>query len=109
MNAPTLTSEENITAHLKMIRQIAWKLHYQTNFDQEDLFSEGCLLYLLKKDKFIKRLGNKFTTFIYKAVYNGLLDYIRNNSKVVLSLPEDEVVPLYTKHIVRDKFVHGTF
>ena len=99
-----LVNQSELTEHLKIIRKISWNLHIQTGFDQEDLFSEGCLQYLLKRKKLSEKSEVKFTTFLWLAIHRLLLNYVRDNSKVVLEIPEAEFLPSYKKHRITDKF-----
>ena len=96
-----------LTIQLKVLRQMAWKLHTQSGHDLEDLFSEACLQYLLLRPKFNPDKGVKFTTFIWNAVWNALIDYLRTESRIVLITDLDE--PMWIKHQLRDKFVLGSF
>ena len=76
--------ESVLTEHLKVLRKMSWQLHTQSGHDVEDLFSEACLQYLLLRPRFKPGNGVKFTTFIWKAVRNALIDYLRKQSKTVL-------------------------
>ena len=99
-----LVNQNQLTEHLQIIRKVSWNLHLQTGYDQEDLFSEGCLQYLLKRKKFDEKREIKFTTFIWTTIHRLLLNYIRDNSKVVLEVQEAEYLPSYKKHQIVDKF-----
>lgn len=97
-----------LTEHLKLIHQISWDLHLQTKHDLEDLFSEGCLQYLLKRRRFDDSKGTKFSSFIWIAIRNSLLDYIRISAKTVLIIQDKEVVPT-KKYLILDVFQHKSF
>jgi len=103
-----LVNQNDLTEHLKIIRKISWNLHLQTGHDQEDLFSEGCLQYLLKWKKFDEKRGIKFSTFLWSAIYRTLLNYIRDCSKIVLEVQEKEIIPS-KKNSLKDAFACKSF
>lgn len=96
-----------LTEHLKVLRKMCWQLHTQSGHDVEDLFSEACLQYLLLRPRFNPDNGVKFTTFIWNAVRNALIDYLRKQSKVVLFF--EDGIPERTKVPVIDRFVDDAY
>jgi len=113
----TLIHKETNDEHLKIIRQVAWKLHQRYNLDVEDLYSEGTLQYLLKKDKIIAKENVKFRTCLWIVVWNSLLDYIKMEMKVrftdsiddFLDLVEYPDPPVNKKHPLKESFLYGCF
>lgn len=109
--------EPALTDHLRIIYKIAWGLHKSTGHDLEDLFSEGCLQYLVKQREFDRAREVRFTSFIWTSVRNMLLNYIRDNDKLVLVefpdylyyLEEFPVGAQYQKHRLKDVFEHKAF
>ena len=98
-----------LNEHLKLVHKIAWQLHEQTGYDLDDLFSEGCLQYLLKKESYKPSKNTKLTTYLWVALRNKLLDYIRDSSKVVLVMEEELMDLFHPKPPVRDVFEHHAF
>lgn len=103
MNLP-FDNESLLTEHLKIIRRMTWQLSTQTGYDMEDLFSEACLQYLLLRVQFDPGKGIKFSTFIWKAVRNMLLNYIAKESKTVLII-EDDDPPDRIKRPLQERFI----
>jgi len=103
--------------HLRLIRKVAINMHKLTGYDSEDLYSEGCLLYLLKMDRYRQEDPAKLSTFIWHVVWNGLINYIKHQTKVsYVSLPDtvlDEVVSFigfrHTKHRIMEHFVCNAY
>ena len=115
-----LVNNSDLNEHLQLIHEIAWKMHAKSGHDPEDLFSEGCLQYLLKKEKFIDSKGTKATTFIWKVVWNALINYIKMQTKVpfthstdILNNMSDYPIEVpHTKQINRfylDKFQYAAY
>ena len=113
----TLIHKETNDEHLQIIRQVAVKLHKKYNLDVEDLYSEGTLQYLLKKDKIVAKENAKFNTCLWIVVWNSLLDYIRMEMRVrfvmsidtFLDMEEYPDTPRYTKHPLKESFLYGCF
>jgi len=103
--------------HLKIIHQIAWDMSLKFNYDVEDLFSEGCLQYLLKREEYDESKGSKFTTYIWITIRNALADYIKFQTKLRFTDPVDCLVNLiempvstiYRKHQVTEVFANQAF
>jgi DNA-directed RNA polymerase specialized sigma subunit len=86
---------------------MSWQLHTQSGHDVEDLFSEACLQYLLLRPRFNPNNGTKFTTFIWGAVRNALLNYLNKQSKTVLFLEGE--IPARKKQPIHDHFLNDVF
>ena len=103
--------------HLKVIRQVAWRLHSTSGHDLEDLFSEGCLQYLLHRHTFKSTKNTKTTTYIWCIVKNSLLNYLKHQPDLVLTETSDYLESLARDFLgnnrenrtVRDKFLDNTF
>jgi len=103
--------------HLKIIHQVAWMLHSTSGYDLEDLFSEGCLQYLLRRGKFNPEFDTKATTFIYNAVKNALINYMEKlphfiftDSEVLLhKLTQTFIGTSCDNHRVREKFLYNAY
>ena len=78
----TFVNPNDLAGHLKMIRKIAWNMHLETNHDPEDLFSEGCLHYLLLQSSYDPDRGAKVTSMLWTAIRNRLRNYLRNTEKI---------------------------
>jgi len=92
------TDEAILAEHLQLIHKIAWNMHHLYGCDTDDLFSEGCLQYLLKRDKFNSKSKVKLTTFVWGIVWNALIDYIKLQSKLAFPNPVNALddLPEYT-------------
>ena len=95
--------DSDLTEHLRILRQMSWKLHTLSGHDVEDLFSEACLQYLLLRTKYDPGKEAKFTTFIWRVVWHALVDYLRDETKVILSL--DQEPPSRNKPVIRETFM----
>jgi len=98
-----------LAEHLLLVHKVAWEVYLKTGYDPDDLYSEGCLQYLVKRPYFNPGEGAKFTTFIWTAVQRSLQHYVRDRSKTVLHIDENDCVPLYKKHTIKDVFQHNCF
>jgi hypothetical protein len=63
--------------HLEMIRAITWSLYRTTGFDQQELFSQGCLIYCEAYMDYDPKKKAKLSTYVYRRVLNELIHYIR--------------------------------
>ena len=77
--------------HLLLIRKIAHTSHSIYGWDEEDLFSEGCLAYCLIRTKYDPLKGFRKTTFFWKSIARHLQHYIAKNQKVIC--PITDMVP----------------
>jgi len=113
----TVTHKETSNEHLQIIRQVAWQLHLRYNLDVNDLYSEGALQYLLKKDKYVKKENAKFSTYLWLVIKNSLINYIKDQVKVQCVVPIEDIVdlseypptPAYKKYPLKETFICGCF
>jgi len=113
----TLIHKETNDEHLQIIRQVAFKLHQRYNLDVEDLYSEGTLQYLLKKDKIVVKENAKFNTCLWIVVWNSLLNYIKKEMQVRFVIPIEDIIdlseypptPKYKKYTLKESFIGGCF
>ena len=68
--------------HLKIVRRLAIALHKKSGYDLEDLYSEGCLQYLIKLQKFDETRNAHINTFITVTLWHGLRKYIQEQKKI---------------------------
>ena len=104
-----VNSNQNIQDHLRMIQKIAWNLSEHSNHEYEDLFSEGCLQYLLVSQGYDPRKGVKFETFVWTAVRNRLIDYLRKSSHFVSQVNGPEIIPIQNKQTLHEVFTLNSF
>ena len=115
-----LVDEPDLHEHLLLIHRIAWKLHILHGYDADDLFCEGCLQYLLKREKYTDSIGIKITTFLWNVIWNELLNYIKfqtkipsgNSTDILKNMSEYPIEIHSTKrmnHFYRDKFQHTAY
>lgn len=117
MNEILVNDGPILNDHLKIIRSVSWILHKSSGYDLEDLFSEGCLQYLLKRNKFCSTNNTKATTFIWCVVKNSLLDYLKAqpsfisavSSEFMESLARDFLGTSCDNHRVREKFLENAY
>lgn len=110
-------SSQQLAEHLKLIHQIAWTIHTKSGYDVDDLFSEGCLQYLLKRNRYRDDSGTKYTTFIWEVVWRSLLDYLKGQPRLhhvdinddLLITTDSMIGTNYTKHQVKDIFYQKSF
>ena len=84
--------EPVLNAHLKIIYDIASYMHHKYNYDLDDLFSEGCLQYLLKMEKYQAGRGAKVPTYLWVAIRRELMNYIKFQTKLNFTVPIDDLV-----------------
>ena len=68
--------------HLKIVRRLAIALHKKSGYDLEDLYSEGCLQYLIKLQKFDAARKAHINTFLTVSLWNALRTYISEQKKI---------------------------
>ena len=106
-----------LNSHLKIIHQVAWMLHSTSGYDREDLFSEGCLQYLLRRQSFSDEHGTKLTTHIWNIVKNSLLDYLEKQPYLIHissyefmeELASNFLGTTCDSHRVREKFLCNAY
>jgi RNA polymerase sigma factor (sigma-70 family) len=59
-----------------LVRKIAWSFHRTTGWDYDDLYQQGCVLYLEAMSRYDPSSGTKFTTFAWIHMRNQLSDYV---------------------------------
>ena len=107
----------SINDHLTIIHKIAWNLHNVSGYDTEDLYSEGCLSYLLNRDKFDSSKNVRFSTFLWTQVTNSLRDYLRKQPRVIFVEPDSTIENStenflgtnHVKHRVTEKFLYNAY
>ena len=68
----------NYRTYKNLIRKHAWRLSKKYNYDFDELYSEGCLIFTQTIKKYNEQKA-KFSTYLYKSLYFGLRDYIKKN------------------------------
>ena len=88
-----------LSNNLGLVRKLAWSFHNSTSIDPEELYMQGCVIGLQAERRYDPERGIAFSTFIYTAIRNELIDYINRERKwydhnlplMVLSIEEDEM------------------
>ena len=75
-----ITPPHKVEDYLDMIRSLAWSFHRNSKIEYNDLFSEGCLRYCETSKQYDPEKG-KFGTYIYRAVANRMIDYVKQEQK----------------------------
>ncbi len=60
----------------KMIYKMAWKFHWNTGLDWDDLFAQGNLIYCDAVNKWDPKGGAKFSAYLYRRLHQYLLNYV---------------------------------
>lgn len=113
MNENLVDDGKILNDHLKTIRQIAWRLHSTTGHDVQDLYSEGCLQYLLIRSQYDSNRGTKLTTFLWTTITQALLKYLRKYPRCIfteiqehlLNSTENFLGTTHKKHRVTENFL----
>lgn len=113
MNENLVDDGKILNDHLKTIRQIAWRLHSTTGHDVQDLYSEGCLCYLLNLHDFNPNKGMKLSSFMWARITSRLLDYIKRQPRCIfteiqehlLNSTENFLGTTHKKHRVTENFL----
>lgn len=106
--------------HLQIVRRLAVSIHKKSGYDLEDLYSEGCLQYLKKVQKFDAKKGAALKTFLSVSLFNLMLTYTNEQKKrKFISLSDleklnlDSVGPLpgqiIPKRMPKEVFTCGEF
>lgn len=69
----------NYRTYKNLIRKKAWQMAEKYNYDFDELFSEGCLIFT-KSLQTYKKQKARFSTYLYSNLYYGLMDYIKYNN-----------------------------
>jgi len=81
--------------HLQIVRRLAIAIHNKSGYDLEDLYSEGCLQYLNKVQKFDAKKGAALKTFLSVSLFNLMLTYTNEQKKrKFISLSDIEKINL---------------
>lgn len=79
---------ENVLKN-RIILSRAWNYHLSTGIEMDDLISEGLMAYLRCEKEYRENQNTSFSTYLYRAVDNAMLEYIRFCKKANTILVDD--------------------
>ena len=75
----------NYKNYKNLIRKQAWAIAKKHHYDFEELYSEGCLIFVEAQKRY-KRNKGKFSTYLYIDLNYRLENYIKKNKKDYVSI-----------------------
>jgi RNA polymerase sigma factor (sigma-70 family) len=84
-----------IENYLNMIYSLAWRFHYQSYCDVDDLVSVACIAYYETHEQFNPNKGTKKSTYMHNIFKNAMLAYCKKQAHISGDLEIDVDTSVY--------------